>query len=56
MTLPWWLVPLLLLAAAIAVQYIVDALDGGPQLRGLLSGVLVATAGFLVASHARAGT
>lgn len=54
--LPWWLVPLVLLVAAIAVQYLVDAVDGGPLLRGLLSGVLVATAGVLVARHLRART
>jgi hypothetical protein len=54
--LPWWLVPLVLLVAAIAVQYLVDSLDGGPLLRGLLSGVLVATAGVLVARHLRART
>lgn len=56
MTLPWCLVPLLLLAAALGVQYILDALDSGPLWRGLLSGVLVATAGALVARRARAKT
>jgi membrane protein implicated in regulation of membrane protease activity len=55
-TLPWWLLPLLLFAASIGVQYVVDAFDGGWLLRGLLSGALVGLAAALIARHARART
>ncbi len=44
MTLPWWLVPLLLLVLSVASQYVVEALAGGTLVRGVVSGALLGCA------------